>query len=87
MYQAVKFVARILNTQKIMQCIVQNIVEVEAIIMKTLTILLAIVLIILIYYQYYYMQTDWCSAEIDILKSQISDIWYMYNLDMEVINE
>ncbi len=74
MYQAVKFVARILNTQKIMQCIVQNIVEVEAI-------------IILIYYQYYYMQTDWCSAEIDILKSQISDIWYMYNLDMEVINE
>jgi TRAP-type C4-dicarboxylate transport system permease small subunit len=55
--------------------------------MKTLTILLAIVLIILIYYQYYYMQTDWCSAEIDILKSQISDIWYMYNLDMEVINE
>jgi len=28
-----------------------------------------------------YISADWCSKEIDILREQVSDIWYNNNLD------
>lgn len=28
-----------------------------------------------------YIDADWCSSEIDILREQISDIWYEQNLN------
>jgi len=27
--------------------------------------------------------TNWCSKEIEILRDQVSDIWYQYRLDKE----
>jgi hypothetical protein len=46
-----------------------------------------IAVLTIVYIQYNYLQTDWCSTEIDILRSQLSDLWYMYDLDIGVANE
>jgi hypothetical protein len=33
------------------------------------------------YYSQEYINADWCSDEINILRSQVSDIWYKYEFD------
>ena len=30
---------------------------------------------------YRYLDVNWCSSEIQILRDQISDIWYYYDFD------
>lgn len=46
-----------------------------------------IAVLTIVYIQYNYLQADWCSSEIDTLRTQLSDIWYMYDLDIGVANE
>ena len=31
--------------------------------------------------QYRYLDVNWCSSEIQILRDQVSDLWYYYELD------
>ena len=52
-----------------------------------INIITMIAVLTIVYIQYNYLQADWCSSEIDILRTQLSDIWYMYDLDMGVVNE
>ena len=33
------------------------------------------------YYSQEYINADWCSDEINILRTQVSDIWYKYEFD------
>jgi len=54
---------------------------------RLILIIMLITLTTMVYIQYDYIQADWCSSEIDVLRTQLSDIWYMHNLDMEVVNE
>jgi len=44
-------------------------------------ILIAGLLILLLFQQERIYDANWCSSEIEVLKMQLSDIWYMYNLD------
>ena len=54
---------------------------------RLILIIMLITLTTMVYIQYDYIQADWCSNEIDVLRTQLSDIWYMHNLDMGVVNE
>jgi len=38
-------------------------------------------MIVLFYQQQKIYDSNWCSNEAQILREQLSDIWYMYNLD------
>ena len=33
------------------------------------------------YYSSQYIDADWCSDEIKILRDQVSDMWYLHELD------
>ena len=46
-----------------------------------LKILIILMMIVLFYQQQKIYDSNWCSNEALILREQLSDIWYMYNLD------
>ncbi len=54
---------------------------------RFINIITMITVLTILCIQYNYLQADWCSSEIDILRTQLSDIWYMYDLDIGVANE
>jgi len=50
---------------------------------RIIHLIIAICLLLMVYNQYKYVRADWCSTEIDIIKSQVSDLWYWYELDVK----
>jgi len=53
-----------------------------------LKILLVIMLILLFFEMQIIYDTNWCSSSIEILRQQISDVWYYHQLDkLDIVNE
>jgi len=50
---------------------------------RLILIIMLITLTTMVYIQYDYIQADWCSSEIDILRTQMHDIWIDLGLDDE----
>ncbi len=54
------------------------------------TLILVLLLFIANYFLYIHKSnysTNWCSNEISILRDQVSDLWYINNLDEVKLNE
>ena len=50
--------------------------------MKTLFLFAIMVLLTsMLINQHRYLDVSWCSAEIQVLRDQVSDIWFYYGLD------
>jgi cell division protein FtsL len=50
------------------------------------TLLITVVLLVItfdLHMDHKNYSTNWCSKEIEILRDQVSDIWYQYRLDKE----
>ena len=53
-----------------------------------LKILIVILLILLFFQMQIIYDTNWCSSSIEILRQQISDLWYLNHLDeVDIVNE
>ena len=53
-----------------------------------------LILVLLLFFANYFLyihksnySTNWCSNEISILRNQVSDLWYINNLDEVKLNE
>ena len=50
------------------------------------TLLITVVLLVItfdLHMDHNNYSTNWCSKEIEILRDQVSDIWYQYRLDKD----